>query len=442
MGLLSKPPITERYVLRAMAAGFLLVLLLLGAAGLSAVRGARLIESNTAELVKEQLLASRLLNDVQAEQDTLTAVLHEMSRRPETLDPPGMLHRLDDADASLERMISGAANTPEAAIWRQLSREVRAFSTEARVFLESGRQTEERLDRLFAIHDDAARLVHRLLAESSRRVARAENLIEEESRGFAREPAWLLGACFGLALIFAWFTIAFSRWTIRQMEWQANELNKVSWHMLQSQEAAARRFSHELHDELGQSLAAVKANLIAGNPGEFAARRTDCLHLVDEAIANVRELSQLLRPVILDDFGLDAGLRWLTEKFAQRTGLSVEFHSTVERRLQDETETHLFRIAQEALTNVARHSGATQVKVELHEVGARIWLRVEDNGRGISEPAGGASLGMTGMRARAQHAGGELMVSAGQNRGVRIEVWVPVQEVKENADAENANSFG
>ena len=84
----------------------------------------------------------------------------------------------------------------------------------------------------------------------------------------------------------------------------------------------------------------------------------DCLHLVDEAIGNVRQMSQLLRPTILDDFGLEAGLRWLGEGFAARTGIEANFDSSFSGRLPDETETHLFRIAQEALTNVARHSGA------------------------------------------------------------------------------------
>jgi signal transduction histidine kinase len=143
-----------------------------------------------------------------------------------------------------------------------------------------------------------------------------------------------------LALLTAILTIVFARTSIRKIESQASELSRVSWHMLQSQELMARRFSHELHDKLGQSLAAVKANLSA-----WPSRRADCLESVDSAIANVRELSQLLHPVILDDFGLDAGLRWLTDGFAQRTDIRTDYVSTFQGRLDDETETHLFRIA-------------------------------------------------------------------------------------------------
>ncbi len=112
-----------------------------------------------------------------------------------------------------------------------------------------------------------------------------------------------------LALVFAVITIsAWFRSLIRGMEWQTAELGRVSFHMLENQEATARRFSHELHDELGQALTAVKTNLTArwtaiGN----RERMEDCLHLVDEAIGNVRQMSQLLRPTILDDFGLEAG---------------------------------------------------------------------------------------------------------------------------------------
>jgi signal transduction histidine kinase len=216
-------------------------------------------------------------------------------------------------------------------------------------------------------------------------------------------------------------------------------LSRVSWHMLQDQESLARRFSYELHDELGQSLAAVKANLSHSVVSDWPSRRADCLQLVDGAIANVREMSQLLHPVILDDFGLDAGLRWLVDGFAQRTGLATAYDSTFRARLEPATETHLFRIAQEALTNVARHSGASRVKVTLEGLADRVRMTIEDNGRGLrrAEGAGGeSSLGIVGMRARAQEAGGTVVFgSSAQGAGLRIEVEVPAAPVVEQ-DAE------
>jgi two-component system sensor histidine kinase UhpB len=161
------------------------------------------------------------------------------------------------------------------------------------------------------------------------------------------------------------------------------------------------------------------------------ARTADCIGLVDEAIANVRELSQLLRPVILDDFGLDAALSWLTEKFSQRTNIPVRYESNLEIRLDEESETHLFRIAQEALTNIARHSQATEVRVLLVCSEAYVELTIEDNGRGFVDNTKIArgSLGMVGMRARARQAGGELIVTSGKAGGVRLVVQVPVQHI-------------
>jgi len=203
--------------------------------------------------------------------------------------------------------------------------------------------------------------------------------------------------------------------------------------MLEDQEATARRFSHELHDELGQSLTAVKTNLTAlasSAPAENP-RLADCLHLVDEAIGNVRQMSQLLRPTILDDFGLEAGLRWLAEGFAARTGIEVHVESTYSGRLPDDTETHLFRIAQEALTNIARHAAAHHVTIKLDGKPSEICLSVHDDGRGLgATPSNGRGLGMIGMRARARSAGGDVNVRSRPGEGVLIEVRVPLNHEK------------
>jgi two-component system NarL family sensor kinase len=217
---------------------------------------------------------------------------------------------------------------------------------------------------------------------------------------------------------------------------QSAELSQVSWQMLADQEATARRFSHELHDELGQSLTAVKTNLAAlGAGGELnRARLEDCLKLVDEAIGNVRQLSQLLRPTILDDFGLDASLRWLSEGFSARTGIDARLESNFSGRLEDQTETHLFRIAQEALTNIARHSGAAHVGMKLTAGAGEIVLSVRDDGHGLANarPAldapFGRGLGLIGMRARARAMGGDLAVRSRPGEGVLIEVRVPLRD--------------
>jgi signal transduction histidine kinase len=419
--------LTERPVLRSLIGGFALVVILLGLADVAAVRGTRAIEDDTSQVVREQLVMARLLNDVQAEQNTLAVVLHQMAHMPETINREALLRSLENADRALGRSARAASATAEAQEWKTLESTVREFSADvAKVIREQQQASPETLSRLIARHDEVVRLEQDLLDLSETRVAGTERSIEQESKKLAERSRWLLGACLALAVLCAVLTVAFARRSIRRIEWQSQELSRVSWHMLQGQEAAARRFSHELHDELGQGLAALKANLNV-NRQEWETRRIDCLQLVDDAIANVRELSQLLRPVILDDFGLDAGLRWLTDRFGERTGIRTDYASTFHDRLPEEVETHLFRITQEALTNVARHSGATRVIVELFIEDNHVRLSIEDNGRGLSDAAGmtRSSLGMTGMRARAAQTGGELSISRPHDGGLRIDVVVP-----------------
>ena len=158
-----------------------------------------------------------------------------------------------------------------------------------------------------------------------------------------------------------------------------------------------------------------------------AAFLEDSIRLTDDAIRSVRQRSQLLRPTILDDFGLDAGLSWLCEGFMQRTGIEVDYRSSHQSRLPDDTETQLFRSAQEALTNVARHSGATKVTVELGTKNGRIRLRVTDNGKGLgSAEQGVRTFGMMGMRTRARVAGGVFRVTSPESGGLTVDVRIPI----------------
>jgi signal transduction histidine kinase len=178
-------------------------------------------------------------------------------------------------------------------------------------------------------------------------------------------------------------------------------------------------------------------------PGEFAARRQDSLHLIDEAIGKVRELSQLLHPVILDDFGVQTGLRWLADRFSERTRIEVDYECSVNGRLADDIEIHLFRLTQEALTNIARHSGATKVRIRFTETGDAVHLTIEDNGKGFqAEAQRKPSLGMVGMRARARQIGGELIVTAVPAGGVKLDVKAPRREAQGDATEEDARIAG
>lgn len=424
--------ITERTVLWGLVIGFGLVVVLLGMAGLVAVRDSHAIRLSSAGLVKEQLLIARLLYEVQAEEDALAHVLHLLVKSEDATSRSRVLDDLKEADRDVSRLAIEAAQTPHAGEWRKLAHATQAFSNTAKQALDyEGPLPKSVLESLFASHDEVVKLIHDLILQSTRHLSEVNQEIEAQLKDLADESKILLGACFVFATLCAMLTIRFVRHSIGRIRWQSDELNRVSWHMLQTQEEAARRFSHELHDELGQSLAAVRSNLTKGATHDLDSLRADCLGLVDESIANVRELSQLLRPVILDDFGLEAGLRWLTEKFAQRTRIKVDCDSTCPGRFADETETHLFRIAQEALTNIARHAEATRVVIQLALEDKNIRLSIIDDGKGLPEDETDSetspSLGMVGMRARARQCGGELSLNPAQPHGLRVEAVVPVR---------------
>lgn len=252
----------------------------------------------------------------------------------------------------------------------------------------------------------------------------------QHSHGLLRWTVWLFALCVGLSLFCAFWAARASAGLFSQLQRQASELSRLQYQFLETQEETARRFSHELHDELGQVLTAVKANLSALRDCSDEARVNDCMVLVDRAVKDVREMSQLLRPTILDDFGLDPALRTLTESFWQRTGIKTQFESNIEgQRFRDIIETNFYRIVQEALTNIARHSEATAVTVTLLARKEQLQLTVQDNGRGldIARKRPGSGLGLAGMETRARGLSGTLRMESAEGKGLTIEVTCPTE---------------
>ena len=378
-------PVTYKKLLRVLVLGFSVVIVLLVAAAFVGVNSAQLIKESTAELVRSELVTTRLIDELQREQDTLNATFYRLSRGPELMDRARALAQLDTADQAVGRIVQEAEGAPQANLWHQLDTATRAFSIEARRLLGLRNVPNYSSRDLLRRNEEVTDLVAKLISSNYSRAIAAQSRIDQRSASLVNESVVLLGACLLLALLCAISTVRITAVLFRKMESQAGDLTRVTWHMLENQETVARRFSHELHDELGQSLTAIKANLLAleSNGHSDPRRLEDCKHLVDDAIQNVREMSHLLRPTILDDFGLGAGIRWLAERFAERTGIEVNYHSTFEDRLPDEAETHLFRIVQEALTNVARHAAATRVDIELRRDGDRIHFTMKDNGHGF-----------------------------------------------------------
>ena len=436
--------ITPGSITRVLALGFSLVIVVLLIGGSFEFRSITSIQKNAASLVSQEHVARMLIESLQEEQKTLSQIFYTLTGDPDTANPTVISQRLNEVQKKLAGMESEATSLKERAMWSDLMQASHAFGLEARRLVAEKGSSEMGSRDLFRRHEQVIYHISRLVTEIFRKVAETDKEITTRAVGFDRESIILISVSLLLALVCSIVTARKTSQLFRNMNWQERELARVSWQMLQGQETIARRFSHELHDELGQTLAALKANMAAVPrlPGN-AARRDDSTRLVDESIRNVRQLSQLLRPMILDDFGLDAGLNWLCEGFMQRTGIEVAYQSNYHSRLPDEMETHLFRIAQEALTNVARHSGAATVRMELYSDIDDIRLTIADNGKGIQKiPSNAQSLGMTGMRARARAVGGAFSVSSPEGKGLKIEVVVPMPELVEEVNEPHPNLAG
>jgi signal transduction histidine kinase len=420
-----------RTLVRVLAIGFTAVILFLAAAAVIGANNLRSVAQSASDLVTDQLVITNLLDEVQREQDVLNTSFYRLSRTPEAVDRSQVLADLDQTDREIEQLVEKAGTGPDRQIWQSLLRAARGFSNEARDLLNRKKLPETSPLDLFSLHEAVTYWVATLVDLSYKRAQDTEQRDRQRSARLAAESAGLLGGALLLALVCAGITVSIAMRIFRQMENQAGEISRVSFRMLEIQESVARRFAHELHDELGGALTAIKTDLsaIASDPSDRA-RLDDCVKLVEQSISNVRELSQLLRPTILDDFGLDASLRWLVARFRERTRIEVDYESTFDGRLPDETETHLFRIVQEALTNIARHSGATRVSISLRSDDGSVRLTLSDNGRGLAADRRNG-MGLSGMRARAGSFGGELKIESKPGSGVAIEVRAPVAQMKE-----------
>jgi PAS domain S-box-containing protein len=226
-------------------------------------------------------------------------------------------------------------------------------------------------------------------------------------------------------------------------EWRANEealrrsrqeLRDLAARLQTVREEERTRIARELHDELGQALTGLKMDLawvrgrLSRTQADLAERLQTLMTRVDGTVDAVRRLATELRPGVLDLLGLVAAIEWQAQEFGRRTGIETDLdlhsdHSAVD----DVRATTVFRILQEALTNVARHAHASRTRISFSQTRERLQLEVADNGRGITpdELAGRRSLGLVGIRERAIGCGGELAIEGRPGQGTMVRVLIP-----------------
>lgn len=228
-----------------------------------------------------------------------------------------------------------------------------------------------------------------------------------------------------------------------RLQKEARRLRALSSRLQSIREEERTMVAREIHDQLGQALTGLKLGLallsrrLPEDRKELGADLKAMVASVDDTIRLVRKIATELRPGVLDDLGLVAAIEWQIEDFKQRTGIEVVLCATLkDEELHRDLSTALFRILQEALTNIIRHAQATRVHIDLFRQDDAIVMRVADNGKGIAERAthNPRSLGLLGMRERAGMLGGEARIGSSREGGAKVVIKIPFKKkIEENA---------
>jgi signal transduction histidine kinase len=241
--------------------------------------------------------------------------------------------------------------------------------------------------------------------------------------------------------------IAERRVTEERLRESEENLRALAAHLQSVREEEQIRIAREIHDELGQALTGLKMDLtwLAGGlrPEQkgLVEKTTAMFRLIDGTIKSVRRIASGLRPEVLDEIGLTAAIGWQARDFQVRSGIRCNVELPAEGpQLDQARSTAVFRIFQELLTNVARHAHATRVDVRMGLEGDTMWLKVQDNGRGITEARinSSKSLGFLGMRERALPFDGKIEIEGQRGKGTTVTIRIPLRTPRRHVHAERA----
>lgn len=211
----------------------------------------------------------------------------------------------------------------------------------------------------------------------------------------------------------------------------------LSGRILSLQDEERRKMARDLHDSLGQYLAGLKMNLdlLLSANGNRKKLALECSEIVDKCLTETRTISHLLHPPLLDEAGFGSAARWYVDGFAERSSIKANIHLPPKLdRLHKDVEIALFRLLQESLTNVHRHSGASVVDISVRVDTEQIDLEISDNGRGIPkkqltqlQDGNGGGVGLAGMRERVRELRGSMEIQSG-DRGTKVRVVIPLPQ--------------
>jgi signal transduction histidine kinase len=299
----------------------------------------------------------------------------------------------------------------------------------------SGREEEARSQirlSLQARQSSLSTLVARLLVQNNETEAAVAGQVQDIYDRVQRQVYWFLAATLVAIAATSLYLIRANRRVLAELASLADERRGVAHQLIATREATLREISRELHDEFGQLLTAMGSMLgraskqvPEGSPLRGDLREVS--EIAQSALDNVRGRSQSLHPSILEELGLESTIDWYLSTVQKQFGIEVSYQRLGDRAVvDDQTAIHVYRVLQEALANVARHSGARHAFVRLRATADNLELEVEDHGRGIVADVSRRGLGLVAMRERAALLGGTLEFLQPPQGGTLVRLKVPI----------------
>ena len=331
------------------------------------------------------------------------------------------------------------------AYWRVLDRTV-SWSPEERNRLRYAFFYDELVPRRTAM----LQIADRIASVNEQGLNRAEERLSNSSDSLRRSFLLTFGVTLAGGLVLALLTIGYAVRLERELERRLDEntharadLQELSSRLLRAQENERRNLARELHDEVGQSLSAILMETenarCAEQSEDLRGHLSSIRTLAEKTVNEVRDLALLLRPSMLDDFGLVPALNWHAREMTKRTGLNVVVSADeAADDLPDEHKTCIYRMVQEAVNNAARHARARTVEVAVRRENQSMVFTVQDDGAGF-DPRIVRGLGLLGMEERVRRLGGQLRIDSRPGRGTRISAELPLSELA-TRNGHNAHS--
>lgn len=417
----------------------------------------RWLEDFQANVVQKNRKASLQLLRLQDDAYFLAVSLRDMTL-PESRYPifywRGEFTRVrQDMDHALALEAQYAVNTPagdqKRAQLRDVLEDFWTTADEAFILADQGHEATARYvirSQLESKREVISEIVSRLLILNDQAQAEAGQRVVLVYENVKRDILLLIGVLFLVALGTGLYTLQANRKTFERLhhlaerlQAQSQQLHNLSWKLIEIQEETLRHVARDLHDEFGQILTAI--GVMLGRAGQKGLDRESIFiqdvlkvkKIVEDTLQNVRDSSQIFRPAILDDFGLEQTLNWFAGQFSRQTGVRVHFEGNLaDGFFPSEAAIHVYRIVQEALNNVARHSKAREAWVTLKERDGELNLEIRDKGTGFEmggdmNRTAGEGIGLMGMRERAEHLNGSFTIRSAPQKGTVVSVRIPFE---------------